>query len=927
MTTATRLSPLRYTWLLGALVLAACASEPTEPTDRPALLELTRKWHFGTFPLDGGPEDPGVVDSQVGGEVHEFHDYGGLIVVPDPSFDPRADSEVFSSADGVTYYVSTEGAPAANGSNVVLEQFMSFRKDSSDASLVFTITGISLVAIDDNVDNPTCINDTMPPGLACESPLYTLADVDLIAYDDSTTLFQGHGGPALTRRPDLGRQGWSFALFGGDFFEFDDFTRNFSDSDPFLARPALMTLNRSIPIPVDISRVGLGEEFTVRAIARVLTHNVMRRESYTSAFLRDPAGIGGTIAFTGLEPTNNPLPPPPPGTWDAAPECTTPNAAAGVLQFSAPAFSATELPLSMNPITVTRTGGTSGPVSATFTTSDGTAAAGQHYVAVTTTVAFRDGDDQPRTVSVPVIANTTPDPTRTVNLSLSDPRGCATLGASSAVLNVQDDDQPVAAPVTTVGGTVSGLAGVGLVLRNDPGGEELPIAADGPFVFALATPTGIDYSVEVAAQPTGPAQVCLVINGSGTMGTTAVTNVAVNCVTPTNGALDPAFGGDGIVQTPLAGAIGGEVAVQADGRIVVAGTAEVAGTEDFALARYNADGSLDTSFGTGGIVTTPFSAGSKDEGLDVAVQSDGRIVVVGRSAASGIDFDFAIARYSADGNLDPSFGGDGTVITDFGAGLATARAVVIQPDGRILVVGDVGADFALARYEANGTLDGSFGSGGITTADATGGDIGHAVALLSDGRFLVAGGGATGIEKDFCLVRFEANGSVDGGFGSGGHVTTDIGGVDEAFDLVVQPDGRIVLAGSIDAPPGAIGVDFALARYDANGGLDGSFGNGGTVTTNFSAGRDRGAALARQSDGKLVMAGLTTSGSFAFNNFALARYLVNGSLDTNFGVDGRLAIDVGGGHSAAEGVAIQADGRIVAAGTAGNSLAVVRVLP
>ena len=495
------------------------------------------------------------------------------------------------------------------------------------------------------------------------------------------------------------------------------------------------------------------------------------------------------------------------------------------------------------------------------------------------------------------------------------------------MLNVQDDDQPVPIPVTTVGGLVSGLAGSGLVLRNDPGGEELPIAADGPFVFALATPTGIDYSVEVAAQPTGPAQVCIVTNGSGTMGTTAVTNVAVNCTTPTSGILDPAFDGDGIAQTPLPGALGGEVAVQSDGRILVAGTAEVGGTEDFALARYNADGSLDNGFGAGGVVTTPFTSGSKDEGIGVTVQPDGRIVVVGRTAASGADFDFAIARYTSNGSLDPSFGGDGTVITDFGAGLATARAVVIQPDDRILVVGDVGSDFALARYDADGNLDGSFGSSGTTTANATAGDIAHAVALLPDGRFLVAGGGATGIEKDFLLARFAANGSVDGGFGSGGHVTTDIGGVDEAFDLVVQPDGRIVLAGSIDAPPGAVGVDFALARYDANGGLDGSFGNGGTVTTNFSAGRDRGAALARQSDGKLVVAGLTTSASLAFNNFALARYLPDGSLDNSFGVEGRFAIDVGGGHSAAEGLAIQADGRIVAAGTAGNGLAVVRVLP
>ncbi len=910
------------------LGLVSCASE--SPSEVPPLErnEPNRIWTYGTYSGNGGALLNLPRETQEGGTVNDFHEFGPFPFTIDG--DPSATGEVFSSADGVTYYVSTQ----ADNSRVQLSQFQSFRKLAADASLRFVVTAVELEAANFNDDPPS-------PDCPCVT-LSATASLEIKAWRDSVTaggsrvIFFGGGSVTMYQFKNAAGHVWDY--FNVDtlpslFWKFSDFTSTFDRGTAALE--AKVNLARRIPIDVNLSEVAVGEQFTVRTVAVTETLNRTLRESFLFAFLRDPSSVGGTtIEFSGLEPTNDPQPEPPPdGIFGVAPECTGGgNAAAGTLQFTRGAFLLDELPIGgPDQVTVARTGGTAGPVSATVTTSDGTAAAGTDYTAVTTTVSFGDGDAQPRTVGIPVVLDEAAEGAKTLNVTLSDARGCASLGASNAVVTITDDDRTPAPSSFSVGGTVTGLAGSGLVLRNATGGEELAVGGNGSFSFRLPTPTGIDYDVQVGTQPTSPAQICTVSNGAGTMGGTAVTDVAVDCVTPTNGGLDPAFGGDGKVQTPLTGAGGGAVAVQPDGKIVVAGFAEVGSSDDFALARYNADGSLDETFGTGGTVTTGFTADSRDEGLDVAVQTDGKIVVVGRSAATGVSFDFALARYTTSGSLDPSFDGDGKVTTDFGGGLASARAVVMQPDGKILVVGETDADFALARYDTDGSLDATFGTGGKTTSDFTGGDIGHAVALMADGRFVVAGAGTTGIEKDFAVVRYDADGSVDGSFGINGHATADIGGVDEAFGVVVEPDGRIVAAGSIDALPGAIGVDFALARFNPDGSLDAGFGSGGKVTTNFTAGRDRGAALTRQPDGKLVLVGLTTSGSFAANNFALARYRGDGSLDAGFGLDGKLTIDIAGGNAAAEGVAIQADGKIVAAGTTsgagGVGFAVVRMLP
>ncbi len=382
------------------------------------------------------------------------------------------------------------------------------------------------------------------------------------------------------------------------------------------------------------------------------------------------------------------------------------------------------------------------------------------------------------------------------------------------------------------------------------------------------------------------------------------------------GDLDSSFAGDGRQTTDFHGGFdsGRAVVVQADGKIVVAGSANQSATPgsdpDFALARYNADGSLDGSFGDGGKQTTDF-AGGDDAGRAVAVQADGKIVVAGSSdydfGSSG--YDFALARYNADGSLDGSFGDGGKQTTDFAGNDDYGNGVVLQADGKIVVAGSSGNDFALARYNADGSLDGSFSGDGRQTTSIGFSGGGRAVAVQADGKIVVAGhsfqGDATG--EDFALARYNADGSLDGSFSGDGTQTTDFAGNDDHGNgVAVQADGKIVVVG---AGREGFARGFALARYGADGSLDSSFSGDGRQT-NFSGGRYLATAVAVQADGKLVVAG---GGG---DDFVLARYNADGSLDGSFGDGGKQTTDFGG-HDFGNAVAVQADGKIVVAGTSG----------
>lgn len=317
----------------------------------------------------------------------------------------------------------------------------------------------------------------------------------------------------------------------------------------------------------------------------------------------------------------------------------------------------------------------------------------------------------------------------------------------------------------------------------------------------------------------------------------------------------------GTVTTDFATDTGRAVAIQPDGKIVVAGGSG----RVFALARYQPNGSLDQGFGQGGRVTTTIPASGLNPtagAYAVTIQRDGRIVVAGGHLARrgqlvvGL---VVVARYHATGALDQSFSGDGIATAGFDQRdpVAQANAVAVQPDGRIVTVGQAGAGslFALARFSAAGAADPSFDGDGKTTAGFTV-EAAFATVLRSDGR-MVAVGGSHG---DFALARYDSAGGLEAA------VTTDFGAADVARASVAQPDGRIIAAGSS-------GAAFALARYHTDGSLDPTFGR---ITTDFAGNQDEGNAAALQADGKIVVAG--SSGG----DFALARYLPNGSLDPSF---------------------------------------------
>ena len=398
----------------------------------------------------------------------------------------------------------------------------------------------------------------------------------------------------------------------------------------------------------------------------------------------------------------------------------------------------------------------------------------------------------------------------------------------------------------------------------------------------------------------------------------------------TSGTLDASFGTRGTVITDFGGSAAARaVAVQPDGKIVAAGVAFINDVSNVAMARYNTNGTLDTSFGTGGTVATPLVfAGSFFRVTSVALQPDGKIVLAGSTVLNPFAV-FALARFNSNGTLDTSFGTGGRVTTAFGQVSAEAWTVGVQADGKIVAAGyanvNGGESFGLARYNSNGTLDASFGTGGkVTTAfGTTSFAFAFSVAFQPDGRIVAAGYTEigpcvfNGLEQpcfDFALARYNSNGTLDASFGTGGMVTTDFAGPnDQASSIAVQPDGRIVVAG---AAGGYInrGFDFGLARYNSNGTLDATFGTGGKATTDFAGVDDvpSASAIALQGDGKIVVAGRTGLND-AFD-FALARYNSNGTLDTSFGTSGKITTDFAGSSDQATSVALQPDGNIVAAG-------------
>lgn len=496
------------------------------------------------------------------------------------------------------------------------------------------------------------------------------------------------------------------------------------------------------------------------------------------------------------------------------------------------------------------------------------------------------------------------------------------------------DPPPAPAPAPAAGFTLAVAVDRVLVLQGETAQVAVTIERGDGFDGAVqlsvgGLPAGVSASpVVIAAGATtatltldAPAGTAHSLPTAATVrGSAAGANVDEALTVTVGGApgvLDTSFaGGAQTAEIGDAESYAYGMAVQPDGKVITVGyTSTNAGGNDFAVMRHDRDGSLDSSFGTGGKVTTAIAADrGADQARAVAVQPDGKIVVAGYTSGATTFTDFAIVRYNADGTLDESFGTGGKAVHDFFSEVDSIHAIVLQDDGRIIVAGHSytgptdGIDFALARYTADGVLDASFGTGGTVVTPITPNgsrDSAYAVTLVGSGdaQRIVAVGG----EGDFIAASYRMDGTLDSGFGQGGTVNGVFrSAIGAALAVLPTPDGKLVIAGHIRQ-------DFALARLEANGTPDAAFGSGGTVITPMSDNNwDRATALVRQADGRLIAGGWAYEAGSSNGNFATARYSADGVLDATYGTGGKAVHGLAENGRADEGHAmvLQADERV-----------------
>jgi uncharacterized delta-60 repeat protein len=374
------------------------------------------------------------------------------------------------------------------------------------------------------------------------------------------------------------------------------------------------------------------------------------------------------------------------------------------------------------------------------------------------------------------------------------------------------------------------------------------------------------------------------------------------------GALDTTFGNGGKKTINFGGTDAARVVlVQPNGRIVVAGGGAAGGS--FCVVRLRTNGTLDTTFGSGGKRVVDFG-GDNDSAYGGALQADGRIVLAGDS-----NFRVAVVRLKSNGSLDASFEGDGKKLFSWGP-IGRAQAVVVAPNGKLLIAGfsgPEGGNVQVARLNANGLLDKTFGVDGKAAVDFGGDDFGLAMARQADGRILVAGRSTA---AGAVIARLRATGTLDPDFDGDGRVTLPGGG--SASAVLVQPDRNIVVAGNASGSE-----KMTVTRLKPNGALDTTFGAGGTATIDFATLADLAAGAALQPDGKIVVAGY----SQGTEDVAIARLNPNGAPDPTFGVGGKATVDFGAA-TFGFAVALAPSKRIVVAGqkTGADDFAVARLV-
>jgi uncharacterized delta-60 repeat protein len=338
----------------------------------------------------------------------------------------------------------------------------------------------------------------------------------------------------------------------------------------------------------------------------------------------------------------------------------------------------------------------------------------------------------------------------------------------------------------------------------------------------------------VTIQPDGKIVVAGILNSKATIGRLKV-----------NGTPDSLFAINGFYVYNTIGSLFNDVAIQPDGKILAAGTND----DMFLTVRLNSNGTPDATFGSGGVATTYFGMFAGARGYALVLQSDGKIVIGGEK-----DANMGIARLHNNGMPDSSFGTNGLIVGPNGR----IRGIGLTPDGKIVVGGHASAahNYALmaVRYLANGTLDTTFNHTGIvyTIAGEPRGNFGKALKVQPDGKVLLVGSGSFGAEgSNMVVVRYNNDGSLDDWFGSGGVVVVDFYGQDEeATDLRIAPDGKILLAGNI-----GVDVDYVVTRLKSNGSVDFMFGSAGRMIVPVRDSRDYASAVELQPDGKIVVAG------------------------------------------------------------------------
>ncbi len=391
------------------------------------------------------------------------------------------------------------------------------------------------------------------------------------------------------------------------------------------------------------------------------------------------------------------------------------------------------------------------------------------------------------------------------------------------------------------------------------------------------------------------------------------------------GARDAAFG-TRVFDFGAVGARANGVAIAPDGTVVVAGDAPSSSAVRFGVARLATDGNFVAAFGGGGTGRLTTVVGPGDDALAaIAIAADGTIVAAG-FAFDGTRTQFLVARFDAAGALDPAFGSGGLVTTALSTGNDAARGVAVLADGRIVVAGYAdSAQLGVARYLPTGTLDPTFGNGGKIVLP---GVLGLASAVASDGTIYVAGQAGS---HDFAVAALDPSGALHGGFGASGIAKLVAGGTRsyQARAISIDPSGALVLAGlRYDPASAANHTDTALVRFGSSGTIDGAFGTGGVAVTSVAP-YDFANAVTLQADGAIVVAGGTSEGvGTGLQDFVIERYLASGALDPAFGAGGTVTLDLGGADEAT-GVVVQPDGAIVVAGTstAAGTFALARFAP